>query len=76
MTVNWFLFTIVAHVDFSDRLEKERGGREWGLSFLRSPVEIYPSPATGRVSGVRLEINTLEVGDTIFHNPFLLWVGH
>ena len=35
--------------------------KRFGLSFLRSPVEIVSSPATGRVSSVRLEINTLEV---------------
>ena len=37
------------------------GGREWGLSFLRSPVEVVSSPAAGKVDSVRLEINRLEV---------------
>jgi adrenodoxin-NADP+ reductase len=36
------------------------GGKEWGLSFLRSPVEILPSTTTDRVSSIRLEINRLE----------------
>ena len=37
--------------------------REWGLSFLRSPVELMADPGSGRVSGVRLEINTLQVSE-------------
>ena len=39
------------------------GGKEWGISFLRSPVEILPSSITGRVGSVRLEINTLKVNE-------------
>ena len=35
--------------------------REWGLSFFRSPVEFTSDSSSGRVSGVRLEINKLEV---------------
>ena len=37
--------------------------REWGLSFLRSPVKLTADPGSGRVSGVRLEINTLQVSE-------------
>ena len=36
-------------------------GKEWGLFFLRSPVEIIASNTSDRVSRLRLEINTLEV---------------
>ena len=42
--------------------------REWGLSFLRSPVEFTADPGSGRVSGVRLEINTLKVSE---HVPYI-----
>ena len=35
--------------------------KEWGLSFLRSPVEFTGDSRTGKVSGVKLEINRLEV---------------
>ncbi len=41
----------VAHCD---------GGREWRLHFLRSPVEVLAS-GRGRVGGVRVELNRLEV---------------
>lgn len=37
------------------------GGKEWGLTFLRSPVEIVSSPGTGRLDSLRLEINSLHV---------------
>ncbi len=36
------------------------GVKEWTLSFLRSPVEVLDS-GWGRVGGVRLEHNRLEV---------------
>ena len=35
--------------------------REWILTFLKSPVELLPG-ASGRVGGVRVEQNRLEVG--------------
>ena len=35
--------------------------REWGLSFLRSPVELMADPHSGKVSRLRMEINRLEV---------------
>ena len=35
--------------------------REWGLSFLRSPVEFMSDSNAGKVSRVKLEINKLEV---------------
>ena len=37
------------------------GGKEWGLTFLRSPMEIVSSPDTGRLVSLRLEINSLHV---------------
>lgn len=33
----------------------------WEVKFLRSPVEILPAGDSGRVGGVRLEINKLKV---------------
>lgn len=44
------------------------GGREWGISFLRSPVEIFSSSTTGRVGSLKLGINTLEVCEPSFRN--------
>ena len=41
--------------------KRPAGGKEWGLSFLRSPVEIVSSPTTGRLDSLRLEINKLQV---------------
>lgn len=46
--------------------------REWGLSFLRSPIEFTADPGSGRVSGVRLEINTLKVRE---HVPYVMCVA-
>ena len=40
--------------------------RECGLSFLRSPVELTADSSTGKVSGVRIEINKLEVLTKMF----------
>jgi hypothetical protein len=40
--------------------KRPAGGKEWGLSFLRSPVEIVLSPTTGRLDSLRLEINKLQ----------------
>ncbi|CAI8055101.1 NADPH:adrenodoxin oxidoreductase, mitochondrial [Geodia barretti] len=40
--------------------KRPAGGKEWGLSFLRSPVEIVSSPTTGRLDSLRLEINKLQ----------------
>ena len=45
--------------------------REWGLSFLRSPVEFTTDPGSERVSGVRLEINTLKVSE---HVPYIMYI--
>ena len=51
----------------------------WGLSFLRSPVEILPSTTTDRVSSIRLEINRLEVRcvqmvSAIFLVPLIMYI--
>ncbi|XP_078611448.1 NADPH:adrenodoxin oxidoreductase, mitochondrial-like [Branchiostoma floridae x Branchiostoma japonicum] len=37
--------------------------KEWGLKFLRSPLEILPSEDGSRVSGIRLGVNQLEGSD-------------
>lgn len=39
--------------------------REWSLSFLRSPVEFTADSESGRVSRVKMEINTLQVSNHI-----------
>lgn len=72
----------------SEQFGKGRNGsgKEWGISFLRSPVEILSS-ATERVDCMKLEINTLEVrgrlrGSIIYHSTgtqvpplmFTLWM--
>lgn len=44
--------------------------REWGLTFLRSPVEFTADPGSGgRVSGVRMEINKLQVSECQLTQP-------
>ena len=46
----------------SEQRDKAEGEREWGLSFLRSPVEfIADGNHSNRVSAIRMEINQLEV---------------
>lgn len=37
------------------------GRREWNLYFKRTPVEFVADEATGRVAGVQMEINELQV---------------
>lgn len=37
------------------------GRRQWNLYFKRTPVEFVADEATGRVAGVRMEINELQV---------------
>ena len=36
-------------------------GKDWGLFFLRSPVEIISDGTSGRVARIKIEINKLEV---------------
>ena len=38
--------------------------KEWGLRFLRSPVEFVCDEQRRKVAGVKMEINKLEVMDT------------
>ncbi|CAH1273967.1 FDXR [Branchiostoma lanceolatum] len=38
--------------------------KEWGLKFLRSPLEILPTEDGSRVSGIRLGMNKLEGSDS------------
>ena len=57
----WYLPWWFHHDSSSEESKDRDGGKEWSMSFLRSPVEILPSTTTGRVSSIRLEINTLEV---------------
>ena len=40
--------------------------KEWGLSFLRSPIEVLADKESGRVRGIRMETNKLEVIVTLF----------
>ena len=51
--------------------------KECHLDFLRSPVQIKADSSTGRVSNVTLEVNKLEVSDSLMcvphnyhHSPF------
>lgn len=39
---------------------KEVETREWGLSFLRTPVQLLADQASGRVCSIKLEVNKLE----------------
>ena len=46
----------------SEQRERSEEEREWGLTFLRSPVEfIADSDQSSCVSAIRMEINQLEV---------------
>lgn len=54
-------FTYVVLSLLRQSLPPQEGEREWGLTFLRSPVELLPSPYSGKVGTLTMEVNTLEV---------------
>ena len=39
---------------------------EWGLKFLRSPLEFLPDGLGSRLGAIRLGINKLEVSESVF----------
>lgn len=46
----------------SEQRERSEGEREWGLTFLRSPIEfISDGDHNSSVAAVKMEINQLEV---------------
>ncbi|XP_078426889.1 NADPH:adrenodoxin oxidoreductase, mitochondrial [Cetorhinus maximus] len=54
---------IKAALEKSPAKEAERqaaASKEWGLQFLRSPLEVIPSNDGKRVAGIRLSVNKLE----------------
>ncbi|KAI8512207.1 hypothetical protein Bbelb_088460 [Branchiostoma belcheri] len=51
-----------ATVQETQRLDQAT--REWGLKFLRSPLEILPTEDGSRISGIRLGVNRLEGSDS------------
>ena len=49
--------------------------KEWGLSFLRSPLEIVSSDTDGKAAAVKLKINRLEVRRLVHLLPiFFPWL--
>ncbi|XP_078692035.1 NADPH:adrenodoxin oxidoreductase, mitochondrial-like [Branchiostoma floridae x Branchiostoma belcheri] len=42
----------------------DQASREWGLKFLRSPLEILPTEDGTRISAIRLGVNKLEGSDS------------
>ena len=48
------------------------GSKEWGLRFLRSPVEFISDEHRKKLTGVKLEINRLEVMDAVC--TFVWWI--